>query len=256
MPFTRKPAFALSAVAAIVCAAALGSAVAQPTMTLRVGSTGAGPFGLAGVCTPLMDAIAAEAGFTIEYAPAYNLTTLYPALIANEIDIACSAINASNELRAQGVAFTSPVYLNRGAIIVLNTDTTPYARLSELQGKTVGVTAGSAYIGQLNNAGVTTLREYPSNMDALNALIAGEVQAVVQGETSIRFFQVQGLFPELRWAETYAPNSPVTYPAIGVRAAEFELLGRVQAALQKMKGDGTLATMTEGFGLAATPPNL
>jgi polar amino acid transport system substrate-binding protein len=256
MTFTRTRGLVLSAVATILCAA-LGSAVAQPTVTLRVGSTGGGPFGLEGVCTPLMDAIAAEAGFQIEYAPAYNLTTLYPALIANEIDIACSAINASNELRAQGVAFTSPVYLNRGAIIVLDTDTTPYARLSELQGKTVGVTAGSGYIAQLTNAGVTDQRVYPTNMDALRGLIAGEVQAVVQGETAIRYYQeVQNLFPELRWAETYAPNSPVTYPAIGVRATEFELLGRIQAALQKMKGDGTLATMTEGFGLAATPPNL
>lgn len=138
-------------------------------------------------------------------------------------------------------------------MIVLSTDTTPYTSFRDLAGQPVGATDGAAaYIAVLASVGVVPARLYPTNADAVRGLIAGEVKAVIQGGPAIRYAQAQGQFPEVREVETYS-SIRVGYAALAVRDEDTELLGILQAALERLKQQGVVASLTARWGLGNPP---
>jgi polar amino acid transport system substrate-binding protein len=154
-----------------------------------------------------------------------------------------------NGFRELGVAFTSPVMLNYEQLTVLATDQTPYTTFAEFRDQPVcAQDNGGVYLDLLAAAGVTDVRLYPNNFDALNGLIAGECKAVIHGGPFIRYQQLQGLFPEVRPVETYV-SVRMGWGALGVRNTDFELLGRLQAALEQLKLDGTVAEIGHRWGV-------
>jgi ABC-type amino acid transport substrate-binding protein len=52
--------------------------------------------------------------------------------------------------------------------------------------------------------------------------------------------------------ETYVP-ALVTYGSLAVRSADTALLGELQAALEALKADGTLAMLNERWALPPPP---
>lgn len=61
-----------------------------------------------------------------------------------------------------------------------------------------------------------------------------------------------GAGADIQRVETYVSVSP-NYPAIMTRPGDTELLGLVQAGLESVKADGTLARLLEQWGLPAPP---
>ncbi|MGV8840519.1 MAG: substrate-binding periplasmic protein [Bauldia sp.] len=251
----------------VVCCAVAISALSLPATAqtpLRVVSTGAAPFGEEGFCGDFMPAIAEIADFEFEFVPPLGLADIMPAVANGQADIVCSALGGAyfpittppttaNGYRALGLAFTGTVYLNFETLVVLATDTTPYTSFADFRGQPVGATAGATiYLGILDAAGITDVHTFATNADALNALIAGEVKAVIQGAPSIRYVQSLGQFPEVREVETYQVQR-VIQAALAVRNSDIELLGRLQAALETLKVEGTLGELTANWGLGNPP---
>lgn len=211
-----------------------------------------------------MPAIASVAGFTFDFTAPLGLADIMPAVANGQADIVCSALGGAyfpittppttaNGYRALGLAFTGTVYLNFETLIVPATDATPYTSFADFVGQPVGATTGATiYLGILEAAGITDVRTYTTNADALNAMLAGEVKAVIQGGPSIRYAQSLGQFPDVREVETYQVQR-VIQAALAVRNDDIALLGQLQAALETLKLDGTLAGLTAKWGLGNPP---
>jgi polar amino acid transport system substrate-binding protein len=230
------------------------AALGQPA-SLRVGLTTTAPFGGAtpgGYCFDLMNAIAERTGLQFEFVQPMAAGELIPALVGGTFDILCSANGATNERRAMGLAFTSAIATNGEMLVVPTADTTPYAALAELRSLPVGAPAGTLFVGMLRSAGVAEVTEY-AGPALYQALIAGEVKAVLTSAPTFAYQQrALGLWPELRIVDTYAIANPI-YSAIAVRNTEIALLGTIQAALEALKADGTVAGLLEIWAIPAPP---
>lgn len=230
------------------------TALAQPA-SLRVGLTSTAPFGGAspgGYCFDLMNAIGERTGLQFEFVQPLVAGELIPALVGGSFDILCSANGATNERRAMGLAFTSAIATNGEMLVVPTSDATPYATLTELQSMPVGAPAGTLFVGMLRSAGVTDVREY-AGPALYQALIAGEVKAVLTSAPTFAYQQrVLGQWQDLRIVDTYAMANPI-YSAIAVRNTEAGLLGTLQAALEALKADGTVARLVDTWAIPAPP---
>jgi polar amino acid transport system substrate-binding protein len=174
------------------------------------------------------------------------LAEFYPALLSNTIDVLCTVLGPSNEQRERGIAFTSAFFTNSDALVVLATDTTPYTEAADFRGQPVGAVAGALGANIWTEAGVQDVRVFPFLVDAEGALRRGEINAIITAGPAVAYRQeILGLDPDLRIVETYR-SILYTYPALAVRSEETDLLGRLQAALEALKADGTIATLTTG----------
>jgi polar amino acid transport system substrate-binding protein len=247
----NRLAFAVVASLAVVALATSSSAQPAP---LSVGILTTAPFGgtpPGGYCVDLMNEIGARTGLQFEYLPT-ALGELLPNLVGGTTDIVCSALGATNERRALGIAFTSAILTNSEALIVLATDATPYTRLEEFRGQPVGANEATLFVGYLQTAG-GEVRTFASAALAYQALIAGEIRAVVNSAPAFLYQQrVLGQWPELRAVDTYVATHPI-FPAIAVRNTDTELLGALQAALEAIKADGAMVAILERWALAPPP---
>lgn len=236
---------------------------ANAQTSLRVVSTGAAPFGEDGFCGDLMPAIAAQTGLSFEFVAPLGLAAIMQSVAEGQADIVCSALGGAyypittppttaNGYRSLGLSFTGTVYLNYETMVVPLSDTTPYTGFADLAGQPVGATTGATiYLGILEAAGVD-IRTYPNNAAAIEALIAGEVRAVIQGGPSIRYAQSQGQYPGVHEVTTYVVQN-IIQAALAVRDEDTDLLGQLQGALEALKLDGTIAALTNRWGLGNPP---
>lgn len=235
--------------------AAIESSTAQAP-PLRVVLYNFMPFGNdppEGFCFDLMNTIAERSNLAIEYVPAVGFADLLPALLNNNADVMCSAMGATNPRRAQGVAYTSAIFTGHEIIVVPDADTTAYRSLEELRGVPVGTVTGTVFVGLAEAAGITDLTLYATFEESMAALAAGDVKAIITTGPGFAYQQrLVGLWPEYRAVETYVPIS-LTYPGIVVRSEDTALLGILQATLEGLKADGTLATLDERWALPAPP---
>jgi polar amino acid transport system substrate-binding protein len=177
---------------------------------------------------------------------------LLPSLSAGSIDVACGGVAATNQRRLDGFAFTSGIFLDHEALVVPGTDTNPYTSLEELRGQPVGAQPGTPFFGMVQAAGVD-LRPYPDLTAAFQGLAAGEIKAAVFSIVAVQHAQeVLGQGPGTRLVETYSGAVPL-HNTLGVRRGEYELLGRLQDALETLKAEGNLDLLLEKWGLPAPP---
>lgn len=248
--FSRKAL--VFAVASLMIAAA-GHSMAQQN-AFRVIMFNAEPFGGpttagGGYCLDLMTAIAERAGFTLEIVePLGTVQGLLQAAVDQQTDIVCSAASPLKERRDMGLAFTSSIFTNAEALVVLATDTTPYTAVTDFSGRLIGITAGSnAQINYLTSTGVQ-FREYASAAERDQALRSGEIAAMVLSAVGFNYQQRLGNYADMRAVETYVPHV-VTHSGIVVRNTDVLLLGMIQAALESLKADGTVNALADQWGM-------
>ncbi|MCC6735717.1 MAG: amino acid ABC transporter substrate-binding protein [Bauldia sp.] len=242
-----------------VCSVLSVIASAATAQTLRVGTNAITPFGGpppgGGYCVDLMGEIAERTGMQFEFS-FLPVPDFAPSLTGNTIDILCSGVGPTNELRAMGIAFTSAIFTNYDGLIVLATDATPYTTAADFRGQPVTALAGTVYAGIWTNAGVDNLMTTTGATGAADMyamLRSGQVKAAIVAAPAF-FYQQQALdiADGLRLVETYAPVV-TNYPALAVRSTETALLGTLQAALEALKADGTLDVILERWAMPAPP---
>jgi ABC-type amino acid transport substrate-binding protein len=202
-----------------------------------------------------MGAIAERTGMQFEFS-FLGVPEFIPALTGNGIDVLCSGLAPTNGLRAAGLAFTSAIFTNSDGLIVLATDNTPYTTATDFRGQPVAALAGTPYVGVWTNAGVDNVitATGPTGATDIYALLrSGEVKAAVVAAGAFLYQQrMLGQGEGIRLVETYIPAA-TNYPALAVRSADTELLGVLQAALESLKADGTVAMLVERWFLTAPP---
>ncbi|WP_375464344.1 ABC transporter substrate-binding protein [uncultured Methylobacterium sp.] len=234
-----------------------GPARAEPT--LRVGATATGlPFTfldtktntIQGVMVDLVTEVGRQAGFSVAVEP-LQFSTLIPALTASKIDIISAAMFITAP-RKEIVAFSEPVYSYGEGLIVPKADARDYASFADLKGETVGAQVGTAFVEPLKKSGLfAEVKIYDTIPDIIRDVNAGRLKAGFADAPILAYYVKQGLFPGVRIVETLKP-AVVASVGISVRKADADLLGRIDAALAKLKADGTVQKILTKWGL---PPS-
>lgn len=152
------------------------------------------------------------------------------------------------EERAKNMAFTKP-YLKNAQVLVVK-KSAPYQTLTDLKGKSIGLQAGSSAAEALNSAAdfkasLKNVVEFKDNLTALMDLEVGGVDAVIMdlivaNDNIKRAGKDYRILAESLSAEDYG---------VGFRKNDLALRDAVQATLEAMAKDGTLANITtQWFG--------
>ncbi|MGF6598864.1 lysine/arginine/ornithine transport system substrate-binding protein [Paraburkholderia sp. GAS448] len=176
---------------------------------------------------------------------------LIPALQARKFDVINSAMNITDK-RKQSIDFTPAVYVVP-IVMVAKRDSKLLPDVKNLQGKRVGVLQGSSQEDFLKahwaNAGVSVV-SYQDQDQVYSDLIAGRLDAAVQEAQT-----VQDGFLGKPEARDYAIlGEPLHDPAtlgegtgLGLRKGDQALKTKVDAALDSLKKDGTLSSLSQKY---------
>ncbi len=191
------------------------------------------PGGYTGFDIELMEAIATKIGRTAEFQDT-SFETIFRDVAQGKFDAVISAATITPE-REKAVAFSTPYYLSEQAVLVK--EGSEIKSLEDLEGKTVGVQQGTT--GQelaKEKANASEVRPYPEGPDAVNALKAGTVEAVViDAPVAANAVEKSGgieIAEKVPTEEEYG---------IAVSKDETELLEEINQGLKEVQEDGTYA---------------
>jgi len=253
----RNSFLARAFAAALLALGLAGTSVAQ--QAVRVGSTPTGvPFTfldtktnqISGIMVDLMKAIGKDQGFAIEITP-MTFSTLIAALQANKIDVIAAAMYIT-PTRQEVVDFSDPIITYGEGLFVAAKDTKDYTSMADLKGEIVGVQIGTAYVKPLTDSGLfKEIKVYDTIPDIIRDVNSGRLKAGFADAPILAYYVKQGAFPGVRLVETFKPTV-VASVGLSVRKTDTELLAKIDAALTKLKADGTLQAILTKWGL---PPS-
>ena len=241
----------------------MGAAVAAGMIPLRVraetvlkvGSTPTGvPFTfldtktntIQGIMVDLITALGKDAGFGVEIVP-MQFSTLIPALTSSKIDIIAAAMFAT-PARAQIIDFTDTVITYGEGLVVPAADHADYTGMDSLKGKIVGAQVGTAFVEPLQKSGYfPEVKIYDTIPDILRDVNAGRLGAGFADYPIVAYNLQLGGFPNTRLVRSYKPTIPGSV-GIGLRKGD-PLRDKLNAALVKLKADGTVAKILAKWGL-------
>jgi polar amino acid transport system substrate-binding protein len=204
---------------------------------------------LSGVAVDLITAVAKDAGLQVQYEPMV-FAELIPAVTSGKIDVIASNMAITPE-RAEKVDFSNTIYNPpTETMVVQASDTTAYRSLADLKGLPVGAQKGSIQLALLQRTGgFSEIKIYPTEKDAWDAVRSGEVKAAVTPGGDTIFSAKQGLLPNLRIVSSYVSASPKPRMGFAVNKGNSQLLGKINSALAKLEGDGTVKAIFLKYGV-------
>jgi ABC-type amino acid transport substrate-binding protein len=140
----------------------------------------------------------------------------------------------------------------RSEVLIAHTsDRTEYKSYSDLRGQVVGSRAGAIYEDDLRKAGLET-KSYAAVPELFRAVNSGEIKVAINTTyVATAYILLQGQYPSVKVVPTYQVKFP-RLAAIGGRQEHTALIERADAALGKMKSDGTLKAIFAKYGIADT----
>ena len=181
----------------------------------------------------LMEAIAEKMGRTPEFQDT-SFETIFRDVGQGKFDAVISAATITPE-REKAVDFSNPYYLSEQAVLVKAGS--PIKSLKDLAGKKIGVQQGTT--GQelaKEKANASEVRPFPEGPDAINALKAGTVEAVVIDAPVAQNAVEKGGGVEI--AEKVPTEEEY---GIAVAQSNTELLEEINKGLKEVEEDGTYA---------------
>lgn len=234
------------------------TAPASAQTVLKVGSTPTGsPFTfldtktnqIDGVMADIVKAVGKEAGFGVQI-EAMQFSTLISSLTTKRIDLISAAMFIT-PVRLEVVDFSQPIYSYGEGVVVPLTDKGSYVAMADLKGKRVGVQVGTAFVDPLQKSGLfSEVKLYDTTADLMRDANAGRIDAGFLDSPIAAFAISRGLFPNLRMATTFKPTM-VSSIGIATRKGDTETMGKVNAAITKLKADGTIDGILKKWGLAS-----
>ncbi|CAB3745805.1 ABC transporter arginine-binding protein 1 [Paraburkholderia humisilvae] len=236
---------------AMAYAVAPGTAAAQDAQVLKVATDATFPpmeFTDKGQRTgfdiDLMNALAKAMGKQVEWTD-IDFKGLIPGLIAHRFDAAISGIYITPE-RSQVVDFTQPYFA--GGLSVLVKADSPIKTPADLNGKKVTVQVGTKSVNFLRDNYPQVQRvEVEKNQEMFDLVGIGRADAAVTGKPAA--FQFARTRPGFRVLDKELTKEEY---GIAVRKDEPQLRDQLNAALAKIKADGTYeAIVKKWFSTAA-----
>lgn len=221
------------------------SAQTESVPTLRVGSlTVYAPFEYMDSATgqyegfdmDLVRELGKREGYKIEIV-SMTLDGLIPALMADNIDVAVSALTITPE-RSEKVDFTKP-YINAGLTVMTTRDNAPKIKsLKDLEGKCLCAEIGSSGALFMKRIPGTTIRTFNSAADAFLELNKNGCYAMLNDGPVNKYFLRQDAAKSMNLVALDGVVSDDQY-GFAVKKGNAELLKKLDDALDAMKKDGT-----------------
>jgi polar amino acid transport system substrate-binding protein len=205
--------------------------------------------GIQGFNVDLANELAKRLGRKIDI-EATQFSGLVPGLQAGTYDFIAAPVTVIKE-RAENLLFTEG-YLNTDFQFAVRKDAPEITRLEDFKGKVIAVNKGSAYDSwgrELAEKIGWTIESYGTNTDAVQAVISGRAFANVAGNTAVAWAAKNN--PAIKLSYLYSTGLVWATP---VRKDNAELRNKLDAAIECMKQDGTMARMHEKwFGTKPAP---
>jgi ABC-type amino acid transport substrate-binding protein len=187
----------------------------------------------------IMRAIAEQLGVEVVWRDA-PFNPIFNNLRNNNYDAVISASTITPE-RQQIVDFSDP-YFDANQSIMVAADNTDIAGEADLEGLTIGVQQGTTGEQTAKDVADATVRSYPAIQNAFNALLTGQVDAVVNDLPVSADFASQNddvrIVGEIQTGEQYG---------IAVSKDNPELLAAINEALATIREDGTYDGIYEKY---------
>jgi polar amino acid transport system substrate-binding protein len=206
------------------------------------------PPDITGYDIEVVNAIAENLGLQVTYQDT-SFDTIFRDTAQGKFDMAVAASTITPE-REKTVDFSDPYYqANQSLIVAGGSD---IASTDDLSGKTVGAqdgTTGEDYANDETNA--AQVRGFPEGPDAINALRAGQVDAVIIDQP-VAVDAVESL----GGGDIEIAQEIVTSELYGLPFAPDNdaLREAVNGALAELKDDGTIADLYEQYFPGTEPP--
>jgi polar amino acid transport system substrate-binding protein len=224
--------------------------------TLKVASTPTGvPFTfldtktdkITGVMVDIMAAVGKEAGYDVTTVP-LAWSALIPSLTTGKVDAVAAAMFITPE-RLKVVDFTDPVYQYGEGLIVPKSDTKDYVSFADLKGKTVGGQIGTPFLKALQDSGLfAEVKVYETLQDMLRDINTGRLDAGVADYPILAYQVSHGGFNNTRLVTSYKAVMPGKV-GIALQKDHPERVAKLNAAITKLKADGTIDTIVKKWGL-------
>jgi len=192
----------------------------------------------------LWDAIAQEIGVTYQLQP-MDFSGIIPALQTGQVDVALAGITI-NEERKQAVDF-SDGYYDSGLLLMVPVDS-DIESADDLAGKTLAVKTGTSSSQYAEEHFIdTTLRKFPNIDNAYLELQTGRVDAAMHDTPNVLYYIANAGQDRVK-----AVGEQMMGHEYGIAFPKgSELTEKVNAALEKLKSDGTYDAIYEKwFGVA------
>jgi polar amino acid transport system substrate-binding protein len=204
------------------------------------------PPDISGYDIDVLNAIADKIGVTPEYTDT-SFDTIFRDVAAGQWDIAAAASTITPG-RQKTVSFSDPYYEAQQALLV--TEGSDIASTDDLGGKIVGTqdgTTGEVYANDETDA--SDVRGFPEGPDAINALVTGQVDAVIIDQpVAADAVEKQGgteVVEEIPTNELYG---------YAMAQENTGLIDAVNGALQELKDDGTITDLYQQY-FETDPPD-
>ena len=186
----------------------------------------------------LVDAIAKVIGKKVQWID-IDFKGLIPGLLAKRFDMAVSAIYITDE-RKKVVGFTEPYYAG-GLVVMVKNGNKAITKPADLDGKKVTVQVGTKSVDWLaKNYPKVQRVEVEKNDEMFNLVAIGRADAAVTGKpAAFQYVRSRGglhVLPVQLTTEEYG---------MALRKDEPELTKAVNAAIEKLKADGTYAALVK-----------
>ncbi|WP_410012393.1 substrate-binding periplasmic protein [Sodalis sp. C49] len=259
MRFSAKHGAALIVLAASLTVAAL-SAQAQGLTQLRVGADPSyrpisfvDPSGkLIGFDADFAAALGQHMGVPVSY-EGMAWDGIIPALQGGKID-AITNLVISDE-RKKVVAFSQPIMTQTIVAVVRADSQHPQATAADLPGLKVGVMVNTAAATALQGMKGVTPATYNTVVDAYNDLMLGRIDVVAVESVNGTYIAASQYAGKLKVVPKPLTDD-VKLNGVALRKQDTDGLAQVNAAIDKMKSDGTLAAIaTKWFGNTLNVPH-
>ena len=196
---------------------------------------------LVGYDVEVSRAIAEKLGVEPEYVES-DWDSLFAGLDAGRYDMVCNGVEVTEE-RAKTYAFTTPYGYIHTALAVRK-DNEEIHSFEDLKGKTTANSLASTYMELAESYGAT-VQGIDTLEETIQLLTAGRIDATLNADVS--FYDYLNVHPEADF-KLVAQTAEASHVAIPVlKSEDTAYLDALNAAIEALRADGTLKTLSEKY---------
>ncbi len=175
---------------------------------------------------------------------------LIPALTSNRCNAIINGMFITEE-RDKVIDFSAPYYASGETILVPKNDDSVKG-LEHLDGKTVGVLAGSVTVGYLEKKAIGNLKVYPDQNTIILELNNGRIDAAFLEAPSAAWTLQNDPTMNIKIVESYVPDKRWN-AGVGVREADDELKKAFSQIISELRADGTIREILDSYNVPYYP---
>lgn len=199
-----------------------------------------------GVMIDIIREIAGRIGYELEFEP-MPFDSLIPSLDSGRVDMIAAGMGITDE-RAEVVSFTDPVYGFTEALVVPAGNEGNVRSLEDLDGKSIGVSAGTFYYDYLVESDVDmNVKAYDTVSEMLLDLTGGRIDAAINDTPIVHYLNEHNSDYDVETVDEYEANFVIEIGFI-VEQDNDELLNELNEKIDEVKADGTLEEIHDKWG--------